>query len=148
MEKHSFVRGESLGTRLILFFEVLCVTAHHAKSCMVTQKFIVRADCCCNHSDGFRCHYTWQQRLHTGHSFVQSILHLQYKMCVLQVMNPAEPWSIYVTTWVNFESGVGSAQGIVGLFKHLFCVSTHPPFLMLELRAPMGACLGHYRICM
>ena len=45
---------------------------------------------------------------------------------------------------VNFGSGVGTCTGIVGLFKHLLEVTAHPQFLVVELRAPMGACPGHY----
>ena len=46
---------------------------------------------------------------------------------------------------VNFGSGMGTCMGRVGLFKHLLRVTAHPHFLLLELRAPMGAWLRHYR---
>ena len=36
------------------------------------------------------------------------------------------------------------ATRIVGHFKHLLRVTAHPQFLVLEVRAPMGACLGIY----
>ena len=38
----------------------------------------------------------------------------------------------------------GTSTEIVGAFKHLLCVTTHPQFLVLELRVPMGTCLGQY----
>ena len=48
------------------------------------------------------------------------------------------------TLAVYFASGVGPCTGIVETFKHLLRVTVHPQFLTLELRAPMGACLGQY----
>ena len=52
--------------------------------------------------------------------------------------------SIRYTLAGNFASGVGVCTEIVGLFKHLFRVTAHPQFRVLELRAPMSACFGHY----
>ena len=52
--------------------------------------------------------------------------------------------SIRYTLAANFASGMGVCTEIVGLFKHLFRVTAHPQFLVLELRAPMSACSGHY----
>ena len=46
----------------------------------------------------------------------------------------------------NFASRVGSCAGIVEPFKHLLRVTAHRQILVLELRAPMGACLGQYGI--
>ena len=54
--------------------------------------------------------------------------------------------SIRYTLAANFTPGVGLCRGIVEPFKHLLCATTHPQFLALELRAPMGACLGQYGI--
>ena len=47
----------------------------------------------------------------------------------------------------NFASRVGHCARIVMIvetFKHLLYVTTHPQFLALELRVPMGACPGQY----
>ena len=52
--------------------------------------------------------------------------------------------SIQYTLGVNFTSGVGTCAEIVEPFKHLLRVTTRPQFLVLELRAPMGACQGQY----
>ena len=48
------------------------------------------------------------------------------------------------TLAVYFASGVGPCTRIVEPFKHLLRVTAHPQFLVLELRAPMGACSGQY----
>ena len=42
----------------------------------------------------------------------------------------------------NFASEMGPCVLIVEPFKHVLLVTAHPQFLALELRAPMGACLG------
>ena len=47
----------------------------------------------------------------------------------------------------NFTSGVGPCAEMVEPFKHLLHTIAHPQFLALELRAPMGACLGQYGTC-
>ena len=39
---------------------------------------------------------------------------------------------------------MGTCAGIVEPFKHLLRVTAFPQFLVLELRAPMGTCLGQY----
>ena len=44
----------------------------------------------------------------------------------------------------NFASGVGPCVGTVEPFKHVLRVTAHPQVLALELRAPMGTCLGQY----
>ena len=44
----------------------------------------------------------------------------------------------------NFASRVGPCMGIIQLFNHLLRVNAHPQILLLELRAPMGACPGQY----
>ena len=44
----------------------------------------------------------------------------------------------------NFSSGVDPCAGIVEPFKHLLRVTAHPRILVLELRVPMGACLGQH----
>ena len=41
-------------------------------------------------------------------------------------------------------SRVRTCTGIVELFKHRLCETACPQFLVLELQAPMGACLGQY----
>ena len=41
----------------------------------------------------------------------------------------------------NFAFGMGAWTGKVAPFKDL-CATTHPQFLVLELRASTGACLG------
>ena len=105
-------------------------------------------------------------------SLVHSVLILQHKIHVLQVTNAAEAWqqgyesvhflarysifyradldeawtkgrcrSIWYTLAANFTFWVGACTE---LFKHLLCVTTHPQFLVLELRVSMGACLGQY----
>ena len=52
------------------------------------------------------------------------------------------------TLAANFASGVGPCMGIVEPFKHLLHVTAHPHILVVELRVPVGACLGQYGMCM
>ena len=52
----------------------------------------------------------------------------------------------YVSLAANFASEVGTCTGIVEPSKHLLSATAHPQFLVLELQAPMGACLGHYMV--
>ena len=40
--------------------------------------------------------------------------------------------------------GVGTCTGIVEPFQYPFPATTHPQFLILQLWAPMGTCLGHF----
>ena len=111
-------------------------------------------------------------------SLVCSILSLQHEICVLQattelcrnlatrlrvgqlcsttLLSPLSGWpwwstdeaTMRYTLAANFASGVGPCMGIVEPFKHLLRVTAHPHFLAVELRAPMGACLGQYGTCM
>ena len=108
---------------------------------------------------------------------VPSILSLQHEICVLQAttkhcgnlatrlqvgllcsmtqLSPLSGWPrrstdeamMRYTLAANFASGMGPCMGIVEPFKHLLCVTAHPHFLALELRVPMGACLGQYGMC-
>ena len=57
----------------------------------------------------------------------------------------AKQWCrlIWYTLAANCSSGV---YRIVELFKHPLHATTHPQFLVLELRATMGACPGKYGI--
>ena len=43
----------------------------------------------------------------------------------------------------NFKSELDTCTGIVEPFKQHLQATAHPQILVLELRAPMGTCLGH-----
>ena len=44
------------------------------------------------------------------------------------------------------DSEVGTCTGMVELYKHLLHATAHPQIFVLELRAPMGACLRRYGV--
>ena len=144
-------------------------------SCVVNPKVGLLSSHCCNCSDAFLTPRYQASKVHT-HDLIRSILPLWHKIRLLQVttgccgnlatrlqvgplssmirLSSLSGWPQQSTMKVNsipwqLTSHLGWAlacTGIVEAFKHLLHVTTHPQFLVLELRVPMGACPGQYGI--
>ena len=155
---------------VLCFFEVLRVTAHHAKFLCIES--VGRSGELTAAIALWMPHQASKVRTHPSvASFTAFFLCSTNFAYCKQRLNAAETWQrgyelvSYVarhsflhcqagldearskmryTLAVYFASGVGPCTGIVEPFKHLLRVTAHPHFLALELRAPMGACSGQY----
>ena len=158
---------------VLWFFEVLCVTTHHAKFLRIeSEGRSAELTCTCSCDCALGATTSGIKVLHTPlHGLVRSVLSLQHEICILQAMTECcgnlatrlrvsqlcstiqlSPWlastkhevTMRYTLAVYFASGVGPCMGIFEPFKHLLCVTAHPQLLVLELQVPMGACSGQY----
>ena len=87
---------------------------------------------------------TWQR----GYESVRFVARYSFLYCRAGLDKTWTKWqckSIWYLLAANFAFGVGFSTGKVEPFKLFLCVTSHPKFLTLELRAPMGACPGPYR---
>ena len=86
---------------------------------------------------------TWQW----GYESVHFVARYSFLHCRAGLDEAWMKWqckSIWYALAANFTSGVGPCAGIVESFKNLLCVTALPQYLVFELQAVIGACLGQY----
>ena len=89
-------------------------------------------------------HYVYIVSVLENYTFTNKFLDTVKKLVKFMLPSPAVPLrSTDKALTANFASGMGPC---LGTFKYLLSVIAHTQILALELRAPMGACLGQYNI--
>ena len=118
---------------------VICVAAHYAKFLCGDSQFVLSLSSRTYlHTASDECCRALATRLWVApFSSTTQLLKSNWPgWAKKQSMDEVTMWYVALA-----RSGESACTGVVELFKHLLCATTHPQFLMLELQVPTGTCL-------